>query len=150
VLCPAGAGQADSFDTRDTDRRRLMTAQDAINRRMGRDGVFSAGAGIHRERKAFAAPVVLILPELRHSRSESLANTHAQPSLAELIRFVGNRLEPSWTLRKTGRRNRLTFQLQEGHPRNLCRLCHYVNDRFSYSSLEASLDGLWRGHHVVP
>jgi hypothetical protein len=29
---------------------------------------------------------------------------------------VGDRLEPSLTLRKTGRRNRLSFQLQEGHP----------------------------------
>src|SRR5262245_56345865 len=34
-LCPAGAGQVDSFDTRDTDpHRRLMTALDAINRRV--------------------------------------------------------------------------------------------------------------------
>jgi hypothetical protein len=42
-----------------------MTALDAINRRVGRrDSVFYAGAGIHRERKAFAAPVMLILPEL--------------------------------------------------------------------------------------
>src|SRR5262249_26838843 len=41
--------------------------------------------------------------------------------LAERIRFVGNRLDPSLTLRKTGRRNRLTFQLQEGQPRLLMR-----------------------------
>jgi hypothetical protein len=86
-LCSVGAGQADVFDTRDTDRRRrLMTALDAINRRVGRrDSVFYAGAGIHRDRKAFAAPVMLILPELRHIRSGSLANTRAQPGLAERI-----------------------------------------------------------------
>ena len=51
--------QADAFDTRGTDRRRrLMTALDAINRRVGRDSDFYAGAGVHRDRKAFAAPVV--------------------------------------------------------------------------------------------
>ncbi len=95
--------QADVFDTRGTDRRRrLMTALDAINRRVGRDSDFYAGAGIHRDRKAFAAPVMLILPELRHIRSGSLANTRARPSLAERIRFVGNRLEPSLTLRENG------------------------------------------------
>ena len=49
------AGQADLFDTRDTDRsRRLMTALDAINRRMGRDTVFYAGSGIRRDWKAYA------------------------------------------------------------------------------------------------
>jgi hypothetical protein len=36
--------------------------------------------------------------------------------LAERLRFVGSRLEPSLTLRKTGRRNRPSFQLREGHP----------------------------------
>ena len=86
-LCSVGAGQADVFDTRDADRpRRLMTAPDAINRRVGRrDSVFYAGAGIHRDRKAFAAPVMLIPPELRHIRSGSLANTRAQPRSAEPI-----------------------------------------------------------------
>jgi uncharacterized protein YcbX len=101
-LCSVGAGQADVFDTRDTDRRRLMTALDAINRRVGRDSLFYAGAGIHRDRKTFAAPVMLILPERRHIRSGSLANTRAQPGLAERIRFVGNRLEPSLPLRENG------------------------------------------------
>ena len=86
-LCSVSAGQADVFDTRDTDRRRrLMTALDAMNRRVGRrDSVFCAGAGIHRDRKAFAAPVMLILPQLRHIRSGSLANTRAQPGVAERI-----------------------------------------------------------------
>jgi hypothetical protein len=49
-------------------------------------------------------------------RSGGQAATRARPGLAERRRFVGDRLEPSLTLRKTGRRNRLTFQLQEGHP----------------------------------
>ena len=102
-LCSVGTGQADVPDTRDTGRRRrLITALDAINRRVGRDSVFYAGAGIHRDRKAFAAPVMLILPELRHIRSGSLANTRAQPGLAERIRFVGTRPEPSLTLRENG------------------------------------------------
>ena len=52
-----------------------MTALEAINRRVGRDSDFYAGAGIHRDRKAFAAPVMLILPELLHIRSGSVANT---------------------------------------------------------------------------
>jgi hypothetical protein len=115
-LCPAGAGRADVFDTRDTDRRRLMTALDTINGRMGRDTVFYAGAGIHRDWKSLATPAMAILPALRHMRSGSWATTRAKPGLAERIRFVGDRLEPSLTLRKTGRRNRLSFQLQEGHP----------------------------------
>src|SRR5262249_13518999 len=55
-------------------------------------------------------------PELRHLRSGSQAATRARPGLAERRRFVGDRLEPSLTLRKTGRRNRLSFQLQVGHP----------------------------------
>ena len=46
---------------------------------------------------------MLILPELRHIRSGSPANTLAPPGLAERIRFVGNRLEPSLTLRENGR-----------------------------------------------
>jgi GxxExxY protein len=33
-----------------------------------------------------------------------------------LTEFLGDRLEPSLTSRKTGKRNRPTFQLQEGHP----------------------------------
>ena len=37
-----------------------MTALDAINRRMGRDTVFDAGAGIHRDWKAFATPAMSI------------------------------------------------------------------------------------------
>jgi uncharacterized protein YcbX len=49
-------------------------------------------------------------------RSGSWATTRARPGLAERIRFVGDRLEPRLTLCKTGRRNRLSFQLQEGHP----------------------------------
>jgi DNA polymerase V len=54
-LGPAGAGQPDLFDTRDQDRsRRLMTALDAINRRMGRYTIFYAGSGIRRDWKAFA------------------------------------------------------------------------------------------------
>ena len=45
----------DLFDTRDEARsRRLMTALDAINRRMGRDTVFYAGSGIRRDWAAFA------------------------------------------------------------------------------------------------
>jgi hypothetical protein len=94
-----------------------MTALDAINCRVGRDSDFYAGSGIHRDRKAFAASVMLILTELRHIRSGSLANTRARPSLAERIRFVGNRLESSLTLRENGRRrNHIHLQLQEGHP----------------------------------
>jgi hypothetical protein len=57
-----------------------------------------------------------ILPELRHMRSGTCATTRAKPGLAERIRFVGDRLEPRLTLCKSGRRNRLSFQLQEGHP----------------------------------
>jgi hypothetical protein len=66
-----------------------MTALDAINRRVSRDSDFYAGAGIHRDKRAFAAPVMLILPELRHMRSGSLENTRARPSLAERIRVRG-------------------------------------------------------------
>jgi hypothetical protein len=58
-------------------------------------------------------------PELRHRRSGSQTGTRAKLRLAERRRSVGDRLEPSLTLRKTGRRNRLTFQLQEGHPLSL-------------------------------
>src|SRR5262249_22199942 len=42
----------------------------------------------------------LVLPELRHIRSGSQAPTRAKPGLAERRRFLGNRLEPSVTLRK--------------------------------------------------
>jgi hypothetical protein len=64
-----------------------MTALDAINRRVGRDSDFYAGAGIHRDRKAFAASVMLILAELRHIRSGSLANTRpAQFGRTDTIR----------------------------------------------------------------
>jgi hypothetical protein len=87
-LCPAGARQVDSFDTWDIDRRRLMTPLGEINLRMGRDSVFYAGAGIHRDWQSFATPAMSILPDLRHIRSESLTNTHAQPGLAERIRFA--------------------------------------------------------------
>jgi hypothetical protein len=52
--CPAGAGQAELSDTRDADRRRLMTALDAIHRRMGRDAAFDTGAGIHLARQVLA------------------------------------------------------------------------------------------------
>jgi Domain of unknown function (DUF4113) len=93
-LLPAGAGQADSFNTRDTDRRRLMSALDTINRHMGRDTVFDIGAGIHRDWKAFVTPAMAILPELRHMRSRSWATPRAQPGLAERIRFADNRLDP--------------------------------------------------------
>jgi hypothetical protein len=80
--------QADVFDSRGTDRRRrLVTALDAINRRVGRDSDFYAGAGIHGDRKAFSTPVILILPELRHIRSGSLANTRpAQFGRTDTIR----------------------------------------------------------------
>jgi hypothetical protein len=74
-LYPAGATQADAFDTRGADHRRLMTAQDTINRRIGRDTVFDAGAGIHRDWKAFSTPALSILHELRHMRSASWATT---------------------------------------------------------------------------
>jgi hypothetical protein len=87
-LCPAGAGQADIIDRRDTDRRRLMTAQDTINRRISRDSVFGAGAGIHRDWKAFSTPAVSVLPELRHMRSGSRATKRAKPGLAERLRFA--------------------------------------------------------------
>jgi hypothetical protein len=93
-----------------------MTALEAINRRMGRDTVFDAGAGIHRDWQAFATPAMSILPELRCMRSGSWATTRAKPGLPARIRFLGNCLEPSLTLRKTGLRNCLSFQLQEGHP----------------------------------
>jgi DNA polymerase V len=54
-LTPEGDGQADLLDTRDTARRCwLMTALDALNRRLGRDTVFSAGAGIRRYWAAIA------------------------------------------------------------------------------------------------
>jgi hypothetical protein len=57
-----------------------------------------------------------ILPELRHMRSATYATIRAKPGLAERIRFVSDRLEPRLTLCKTGARNRLSFQLQEGYP----------------------------------
>jgi hypothetical protein len=60
-----------------------MTTLDAINRRMGRDTVFDAGAGIHRDWKAFVTPAMSILPELRQVRSGSQAATRARPGLAE-------------------------------------------------------------------
>jgi hypothetical protein len=83
---------------RGTDRRRRpMIALDAINRRVGRDSDFYACVGIHRDRKAFAAPVLLILPELRPIRSGSPASTRARRGLAEPIRLVGNRLSLTWT-----------------------------------------------------
>jgi DNA polymerase V len=42
--------QRDFLDTRDTARgHQLMTALDAINRRMGRDNVFYAASGIRRD-----------------------------------------------------------------------------------------------------
>ncbi|KAJ3057426.1 hypothetical protein HK102_011059, partial [Quaeritorhiza haematococci] len=54
-LVTEGQEQPDLFDTRDQDRRRrLMAALDTINRRMGRDTVFYAAAGIRRDWKAFA------------------------------------------------------------------------------------------------
>ncbi len=54
-LVPEGSGQADLFDIRDEERRRrLMTALDTVNRRMGHDTVFYAGSGIRRDWKAFA------------------------------------------------------------------------------------------------
>jgi hypothetical protein len=55
--------------------------------------------------------------ELRHLRSGGLAPTRAKPDLVERRRIVDSRLEPSLTLRKTGGRNRLSFQLPEGYPR---------------------------------
>jgi hypothetical protein len=78
---------------------------------MGRDTVLDAGAGIHRDWKAFATPAMSILPDLRQMRSGSWATTRAKPGLAERIRFEGNRVEPSLTLRKTGSEN------------NRCRFC---------------------------
>ena len=52
---PEGTGQADLFDGRDTARRRdLMAALDTLNRRMGRDTVFYAGSGLHRDWKPSA------------------------------------------------------------------------------------------------
>ena len=55
-LTEEGTGQPDLFDTRDTVRRRqLMQTVDAINRRMGRDTVFYAGSGIHRDWAAAAS-----------------------------------------------------------------------------------------------
>jgi DNA polymerase V len=54
-LTAAGTEQPDLFDTRDEARsRRLMSALDAINQRMGRDTLFYAASGIHRDWKAFA------------------------------------------------------------------------------------------------
>jgi hypothetical protein len=64
---------------------------------------------------------------LRHPAADRLIRRHppgvvhpARPTLVgevgERIRFVGDHLEPSLTLRKTGRRNRLSFQPQAGHP----------------------------------
>jgi hypothetical protein len=94
----------------------VLTALNAANRRMGRDTVFDAGAGFHRDWKAFATPAMLILPELSPLRSGSQATTRAKPGSAERIRFMGNRLEPSPTLRQTGKSSHLSFQLQEGHP----------------------------------
>ena len=55
---------------------------------MGRDTVFDAGAGIHRDWKAFATPAMSILSELRHVRSGSRATIRAKPGLAERIRFA--------------------------------------------------------------
>jgi DNA polymerase V len=54
-LIAAGTEQRDLFDGRDEERsQRLMTALDAINRRMGQDTVFYAGSGIKRDWAAFA------------------------------------------------------------------------------------------------
>ena len=54
-LIAAGTEQRDMFDTRDEERSlKLMTALDAINRRMGRNTVFYAGSGIKRDWAAFA------------------------------------------------------------------------------------------------
>jgi DNA polymerase V len=54
-LVADGSQQRDLFDTRDQDRsRKLMTALDTVNRRMGRDTLFYAGSGIRRDWKAFA------------------------------------------------------------------------------------------------
>jgi DNA polymerase V len=49
-LTPETQHQADFLDTRDRARsKQLMTAIDTINRRMGRDSVFYAAAGTHRD-----------------------------------------------------------------------------------------------------
>jgi DNA polymerase V len=49
-LTPDTDHQGDFLDTRDTARsKQLMTALDAINRRMGRDTVFYAASGIRRD-----------------------------------------------------------------------------------------------------
>ena len=54
-LAEAGAEQPDLFDERDAARRgRLMAALDSINRRMGRDTVVYAAAGVRRDWQAFA------------------------------------------------------------------------------------------------
>ncbi|APW64310.1 Y-family DNA polymerase [Paludisphaera borealis] len=54
-FCPDGTGQGELFDARDEVRSgKLMAAVDAVNRRMGRDTVFYAGSGTHRDWKAFA------------------------------------------------------------------------------------------------
>ena len=54
-LITAGTEHRDLFETGDVERsERLMSALDAINRRMGRDTVFYAGSGITRDWAAFA------------------------------------------------------------------------------------------------
>jgi hypothetical protein len=86
--------QTDVFDARGTGRRRrLVSAPEAVNRGVGRDSDFYAGAGIHRVRKTFAAPIMLILPELRRIRFANLANTRP----ARLGRTDTIRGQPSGT-----------------------------------------------------
>jgi DNA polymerase V len=49
-LTPDTVQQGDFLDTRDTARsKQLMATLDAINRRMGRDAVFYAAAGVKRD-----------------------------------------------------------------------------------------------------
>ena len=49
-LTPDSEHQGDFLDTRDRARsKQLMTALDAINRRMGRDTLFYAASGIRRD-----------------------------------------------------------------------------------------------------
>jgi hypothetical protein len=49
-LTPDTEHQGDFLDIRDTARsQRLMVALDAINRRLGRDTVFSAASGVKRD-----------------------------------------------------------------------------------------------------
>jgi hypothetical protein len=101
--------------------RRAATSP-CVGNSVGARNVRARGKGPRWTTRARSRTVAALLdateggPELRQLRSGGQVPTCLQPALAERLRFVGRRLEPSLTLRKAGKRNRSSFQLQEGHP----------------------------------